>query len=57
MGSIGVAKAVTLSRVNTDCGCCLRILEQEGGSVRVSEVMLFEQLVPNFGALPLRRVT
>lgn len=31
--------------------------EKEVGGVKVSELMLFEQLVPCFGALPLRRVT
>lgn len=35
----------------------LGIPEQEAGGVKVSELMLFEQLVPCFGALPLRRVT
>lgn len=31
--------------------------EKEVGGVKVSELMLFEQLVPCFGALLLRRVT
>lgn len=35
----------------------LEILEQEAGGVKVSELMLLEQLVPCFGALPLRRLT
>lgn len=35
----------------------LGILEQEADGVKVPELMLFEQLVPCFGALLLRRVT
>lgn len=56
MRSTGFAEVATFSRVNADCGCCPGILEQEAGSVKVSKLMLFEQLVPCFEALPLRRL-
>lgn len=50
LGSTGLQKDATVELM-------LGILEQEAGGVKVSVLMLFEQLVPCSGALPLKRST